>query len=332
MTHPKFKVVMTDYDFPSFEMERREFAKIGAEFIPAQCGTEDDVIELARDADAVINEYFGPINRRVIELLEKCKIIARTGIGVDTIDVRAATDRGICVTNVPNYCLDEVSDHVMALLLSCARKIAHLNDLVRRGIWDYKVARPMYRLRGKTLGIVGYGKTARRLVPKARGFGLDLICYDPYVDKNIPLEDGVATVDLEELLRKSDFISIHVPLNDETRGMFGEEQFKEMKKTAYIINASRGAVVKGDALYKALKEGWIAGAGLDVAEVEPIGKDSPLLELSNIVITPHSAWYSEDSMVELQTTYTQDVIRVLSGRWPRFLVNPEVKTKIKLKD
>ena len=333
MSNAKFKVVMTDHDFPNLDTERREFARIEAEFIPAQCQTEDEVIELAKDADAIINQSFKPIGRRVIESLQKCKIIARTGIGYDTIDVAAATDHGICVTNVEGYCVDEVSDHAMTMLLALARKIIPLNDSIRKGVWDFKVAKPVHRLRGRTLGIVGYGKIGRSLASKAKGFGLQLICCDPYVDKDIPLKDGVAVVDLEELLEKADFISIHVPLTDETTDLFAQEQFRKMKENAFIINTARGGVVKGDDLYKALKEGWIAGAGIDVVEKEPMKEDDPILSLENLMITtPHSAWYSEDSLVDLQTIYTQEVVRVLSAKRPLFLVNPEVKPKIDLKD
>ena len=330
MPRATFKIVAPDYNFASSRNEEREFATIDAEFIIGQCQTEEDIIELARDADAIVADHL-KITRRAIESLENCKVIARGSMGVDTIvDIPAATEHGICVVNVPDYCVEEVSTHAMALLLACVRKITLLHDNVMNGKWDYQAARPIHRVAGQTLGIVGYGQIARALVPKAKGFALNILAHNRHPDRGVLSADQVKPVTFDQLLAESDFVSIHVPLSDATRHMFGEDQFKLMKQTAYLINTSRGMIVDTSALYTALTKGEIAGAALDTTPVEPIDKDDPLLGLDNVIITPHSAWYSQEAVDQVQTSYAQDVVRVLTGRAPLALVNPEVRKKVSL--
>lgn len=322
---PRFKVVICDYEFPNVDNERRVISQLDdVEFIPAQCKTEQEVIELTKDADGVINQY-SKLNERVINSMQKCKVISTYGIGVDKIDVEVATKKGIYVCNVPDYCINEVADHAIAMLLALARQLFAMDRNTKSGVWGYKhVKTPIYRIEGKTVGVLGFGKIPRNLVKKLQAFDVNILVYDPYVDKETAEKFGVKKVELNELLEKSDFISIHTPLTPETRHMIGEEQFKKMKPTAYLINVGRGPIVDEKALYKALKERWIAGAAVDVLETEPIAPDNPLLELENIIITPHAAWHSLESLAELQTKAAEEVVRVLKGEKPRSAVNKPI--------
>lgn len=309
------------------------YEKIGAEYVEIPCQTEEEIIEATSDADAVfaVAEQF---TRRVIKHMRKCRLISVLGIGYDHVDVDTATKQGICVSNVPGYCVDELSDHAMALLLACARKIVIQVIGVRDGGWDSAInpriwakLPPMFKLRGQTLGIVGLGRIGRTLVPKAKGFGMKVIAYDPYLTPEIARETGVELVELDYLLEKSDFISVHALLNNETRHMFRIEQFRKMKPTAFFINCARGGLVDDRVLYVAVSQNYIAGAGLDVLEPEPPMPDNPLLKLDNVLVTPHSSFYSEQAMIEVVRQAEEEVFRVLGGDWPLNLVNPEVKEK-----
>lgn len=329
----KFKVVVTDYEYESLENEKRELEKVGAELIPAQLRyvSPSEVIKVCKDADGLIVQYT-KITREIIENLEKCKVIARYGIGVDNIDVKAATELGIFVVNVPDYHIEEVSDHTVALLLASIRKLNLHDKAVKNGKWDYKLGKPIFRVRGKTLGLIGFGRIARRVAEKMKPFGVKIITYDPYVNAEITGKYGVKLVkSLEELLANSDFISIHVPLTNETYHMLSYREFGIMRDGVIIVNTARGPIIDERALIKALKEGKVAYAGLDVAEIEPIPKDSPLLKFDNVIITPHAAWYSEESQKELQTKVARGVAEALSGKIPTYLVNPEVLDVLKSK-
>ena len=319
----KPKVVITDCDHPSIEIEKEILSEINPEFILAYCHTEDEVIEAAKDADGIINQYV-PITRRVIESLKGCKVIARYGVGVDNIDVEAATEYGIIVANVPDYCVEEVSTHTIALILACARGITLLDRKRREKKWDFTLAKPLFRTKGKTLGLFGLGRIAKIVAQKASGFGFKIIAYDPYVSK---VDSGIKLVEFSQLLSDSDFISIHSPLTNETRHSFGENELKKMKKTAYLINTARGPIVDGKALYKALENKWIAGAALDVMEKEPPDWENSLLKLDNLIITPHISFYSEESYIELKTKVAESVLSVLKGELPRAIVNPQVINK-----
>jgi len=327
----KLKVVVTDYEYENLKYEKEVLSKAGIDVIPAQCKTEEELISVCKDADGLINQY-AQITRQVIEALEKCKVIARYGVGINTIDVKAATEKGICVVNVPDYCMDEVSDHAFALLLACARKVVLMNNALKAGKWDYKISKPIYRLRSKTLGIIGFGRIPRALAEKAKAFGFDILVYDPYVDPTDVEAYGATLVSLEKLMAKSDFISVHAPLTDQTYRLIGEKEIGLMKSSAFIINTSRGPVIDENALIDALKEGRIAGAGLDVLEKEPIESNNPLLNIDTAIITPHAAWYSEEAEAELRIKAAQGVTDVLLGYWPKYLINKEVKEKIKLKE
>ena len=330
-----FKVVMT-IEFPGIPPDENAFSQLGAIFSKIPCHSEEEIITAAHDADAVITiATVQSFPRRVIERLNKCRIISSVGIGYEGIEVKAATEHGILVVNTPDYCLEEVSDHTMALILACARKLLPQDQAVRAGKWNslerpeirFKIWPPISRLRGQTLGLIGFGRIPRTLVPKAKGFGLRVIAYDPYVPSGIAEAQGVGSVDLSDLLRQSDYLSIHAALTPETKHLLGLEQFKQMKPTAYLINTARGGIIDEQALYLALSQGYIAGAGLDVLDPEPPQPDNPLLKLDNVVITAHAAHYSDQSVIELRRRPVEEVIRVLKGEWPLGLVNPEAKEK-----
>lgn len=329
----KYQVVITDYDYPDVEMEKKILAKIGAEVLAYHALEETEVIKLVQNADVVINQY-APINKKVIDHLpERCVAIGQYGIGVDTIDVRAATERGIVVINVPSYCEEEVAEHALALLFNLVRKITSYDSEVRRGEWDWKTQAPIHRISGRTLGLIGFGKIARKLASKVRGLSLKVISFDPFVEEGVMKRKGVRKVSLEELLHESDFISVHAPLTEETRHLLSAEEFKKMKREAILINVSRGAVIDQDALFHALSNGVIASAGLDVFHEEPPRESYSgkfLLGLKNVCVTPHVAWYSEQSIIELRTKLATDIAHVLQGKRPFGFVNPQVKSHLRL--
>jgi D-3-phosphoglycerate dehydrogenase len=301
--------VVTDHVFGDLETERGLLAEAGATL------TEDRA-RLA-EADALLVCY-APIGAEVIETLGRCRVISRYGIGVDNVDVAAATRRGIVVTNVPDYCMDEVSDHALALLLAAARGICRLNERVRAGEWDLAPARPLHRLRGRTLGVVGFGRIGREVAGKAAAFGFRILAYDPYVPVSPPAE----AAPLDRLLAESDFVTLHLPLSDATRGIVGAEQLARMKPGAVVINTSRGGLVDERALHAAISSGHLGGAALDVLERE--GADTPLRQLPNVILTPHAAFYSEEAQAELQRKAALNAVAVLQGRRPPYVVNPEV--------
>lgn len=325
----KFKVVMTDADKWPTEVEKEMLGLPDIEFVPAVCRSDDDTIKLCHDADVILNGS-AMINRNVIGHLTKCKVVIRYGIGLDTIDIPAATEAGICVANVPDFCWDEVADTAMSLILCTARKVLQADRLVRSHQYNRQKLIPIYKFRGQVLGLVAFGNIAQHVAMRARAFGFNLIAYDPFAPHAVFEKFQVKRVEFEELLRTSDIISIHAPLTEMTRHMFGEEQFRMMKKTAYIVNTGRGPIIQNKALYKALTQGWIAGAGLDVLEKEPPDKDEPLLKLENVVFTPHYASYTEEAYHELHVKVCQQALQVLRGEWPRYLANPQVKPHARL--
>jgi len=327
-----YKVLMTAF-MPGMPLEEEIITNAGAELEKNLIFTEDEIIENARDADGIIaGTTVQPFTRRVIENLTKCRIIANLGIGYDKLDLEAATDHGICATNVPDYCLGELSDTTMLLILALARKLMITTAAVKEGKWftnlqDRQMLMPMYRIQGQTLGLIGLGRIARTLVPKARSLGLKVIAYDPYIPPEVAKGLGVEPVDLERLLKESDFVSIHAHLTKENERMIGLDQLKMMKPTAYLVNTARGQMVDQQALYTALTEGLIAGAGLDVMDPEPPNPDDPLLKLDNLIATGHSAQLSEDAEAEMWRRPLEEVASVLKGEWPRAWLNPEVKEK-----
>jgi D-3-phosphoglycerate dehydrogenase len=278
---------------------------------------------ICKEADGILNQY-ARMDRRMIEQLSRCKVITRYGIGVDTIDLTAATESGIIVANVPDYCLNEVADHTVTMLLACARKMLVFDRIVRGGSWDFRKGGAIRRLQGKVLGLVGCGKIGLAVARRMTAFGIRVIAFDPYLKR---AGEGVELTDLSTVLGTSDFISIHCPLTESTRHLIGEMEFKEMAKRPIIVNTSRGPVIDEKALLGALETGQISGAGLDVVETEPPDPGNPLLKMENVVLSPHTAFYSEESVSQLKRDAAESVVSVLQGRWPKSVVNRDVVGK-----
>ena len=315
----KFKVVTLSRFNQTFELEKEILSKAGAELVDLKAASEAELIPLLRDSDAILTGRT-KITEKIINNLQACKIIVRCGIGVDNIDVAAAARRNILVSNVPDYCIEEVSTHTVALLLCVARKVLQSAESVKAGKWGVMDLSPMRRLSEQTLGIYGFGRIGRAVGEKSYPLGMRILVNDPYVSREAFDSNKFILVDFESLLRESDYLTIHSPLTAETKNRFGEEQFKKMKPSAVVINAARGEIVDEQALCKALSERWIAGAALDALVQEPPGPDSPLRKMDNVIITPHSAWYSEEAFVELHRKAAEEVARVLRGELPIYQV------------
>lgn len=321
----KAKVVITDYVWESLDVEKKTLGDL-AELVALKTKKPDEFLDAAKDCDALLNTYAGPITAEVMARMPKCKIIARYGIGVDTIDLDAATAAGIIVTNNPTYCIEEVAEQTMALILSSARKVPFYDRMVRSGRWEVPPGKPIYRLAGRTLGLVGFGNIARQVAVRAAAFGLKVLYCDPFVKEGQFQVQG-KPVDLDTLLRESDFVSLHPPLTPQTRKMIGEDAFKKMKSTAVLVNCARGPIVDTDALVRALDSKKIAGAALDTVDPEPLPDPHPLRGRDNVILNPHVAWYSEQAMAGLQAGAPGEVRRVLTGEWPVNVVNRAVKGK-----
>ena len=327
MSENKLKVVITDLGYLSYEPERNELAELDVDLVLAECSTEDEVAEICKDADGVIVRL-ATVGEKAIAAMEKCKVISRYGVGYDNVNVKAATESNIIVAHVRNYCNEDVSDHAFALLMACVRKVSHRDRQVRSGMWDIGAKDPVFRIKGKTLGLIGYGGISRTLHKKFSGFDLgEVLVSDPFVSVEEIEKSGARKVEISEIIEKADFISIHAPLTKETHHLIGEAELKAMKSTAILINTSRGPLVDNKALYNALKNGEINSAGLDVHEIEPPAKDYNLFELDNVILTDHCGWYTEESQGELQRTAAKNVTLVLKGKNPLYCVNPEVLKK-----
>lgn len=320
------RILITDYVWPATAPERAVLAAglgDGVEVVEAPDGSEATPAALAADCDGIMT-CFAQVTPAVVRAAERCRVISRYGVGVDNIAVAVATELGIPVTYVPDYCVDEVSDHVMALLLAWNRQVGFYDRLAKAGRWEGAASpHPLTRLRGQTIGIVGLGRIGRAVAAKARAFGLAALAYDPYLASDAALPDGVTAVSLDELLA-ADYVTVHTPLNDETRGLIGAEALARMKPAAYLINCARGPIVNEGALYAALRDGQIAGAGLDVMESAAPPADHPLFALDNVIVTPHVAFLSQQSVLELEVRTARATVDVLQGRMPEFLVNPAV--------
>ena len=328
-----YKAVMVVAN-PMIPHDEADYRKIGVEFIPRPCETEEEIINATREADFIIT-FKIPFTRKVIEQLEQCQMIYNIGTGYESIDLEAATEHGICVSYPDAYCSEEVAEHGMALVLACARKLLPLDRAVREGKWEsyekreirLKILPPMFPVQGQTLGLIGFGRIGRKLAPKARGFEMRVIAYDPYVPASVFEECGVEAVELDYLIENSDFVSVHAAFTSDAKHMLGAEQFKKMKPTAYLINCARGEFIDEAALYQALSRREIAGAALDVIQGESMPPDHPLLKLHNVIITPHTAYYSEEALGRLRKRPFEEIARMVNGRWPQWLINTEVKEK-----
>jgi D-3-phosphoglycerate dehydrogenase len=321
----KAKVVLTDYVWESLDVEKRILGGL-ADLVPMQTKQPAEFLPEAADCDALLNTYAGPITADDMARMPKCRIIARYGIGVDTIDLEAATAAGIIVTNNPTYCIEEVAEHTMALLLASARKTAFYDREVRAGKWAVPPGKPMFRLAGSTLGLVGFGNIARQVAVRAAAFGMRVLYADPFIRQG-QFDAPGTKMELRDMLREADYVSLHPPLTADTRGMINDAAFASMKPTAVLVNCARGPVVDTAALVRALDARKIAGCALDTVDPEPLPDPHPLRGRDNVIINPHAAWYSEQAMAGLQEGAPNEVRRVLSGEWPINVVNKSVKGK-----
>jgi D-3-phosphoglycerate dehydrogenase len=318
---PRPLIAVTDSPFPSLDPAKAALARLDPELRMAASTSADDILAVARNADAILVTY-AKLPGELLRALTRCKAIGRFGLGVDNIDIKAAAELGITVTYVPDYCMHEVSDHAMALLLALARKIPLSNALVQAGRWDMPAVVPIHRLAGRVLGLVGFGNIPRALAPKAKAFGLRVVTHDPFVPRAALAAAGVEALSFERLLEISDFVSIHAPLVPATRGLFSADVLRKMKKGAVLINTARGPLVDEAALVAALDAGHLGAAALDVVAVEPLERESKLLGRDNVILTPHTAFYSVEALDELQTKCASDVARVLCGEPPVYPVTP----------
>ncbi|WEX90039.1 C-terminal binding protein [Sinorhizobium garamanticum] len=322
----KPKVVITDYDYGNLDIELPILEAAGARVVALQAKSEEELFEEARDCDAIMNQY-ARVGSATIDRMERCRVIARYGVGVDIVDVEAATRKGILVTNVRDYCTDEVADHAIALWLALARKLIRYDAAIRNGIWRWQTGKPVCRLKGRTMGIVSFGKIGQAIAERAKAFGVTIIAYDPYLAEGIAEAKGVALVGKDEILARSDYLMMQVPMTAESHHFLGEAELAKMRKDAIIVNTGRGPTIDNCALAKALAEGRIAGAGLDDLEEEPAKlrnwnpSSNPLFSLENLIVTSHVAYYSEESIRLARETAASEVARVLKGERPLNPVN-----------
>lgn len=323
------KVLITDYVWPNLDPEREVLEAAGFELVVAPDGSEETLAGLASDVDGIMF-CFAQVTEKVLRSAPKCLVAARYGIGVDNLNIPVCTELGIVVTNVPDYCIDEVTEHTFGMVMALNRRLVPHNAAVKSGGWSSVVLdKPMKRMNGATFGVIGFGRIGRSVGTKAGALGMNVLTYDPMLE---PGQDvgGASSVTLDEVFEKSDFISVHVPLTDQTRGMIGREQFALMKQGSIIVNPSRGGLIDELALSDALASGHIAGAGLDVMEPAPPAEDHPLLQQENVIITPHTAFFSQASTLELETRTAREVIRVVNGGQPENFINPDVRGKTRV--
>ena len=320
------KVIITDYDFGNIDVERNILENVGAQVIGLQSKSEDELLEVAPDCAAMINQY-ARVGHQTIERMQRCEVIARYGIGVDIVDVDAATEKGIQVTNVRDYCVEEVADHAIAMWLTLSRRLAEYDRATHKGIWQWQSGQPIHRIREQTMGVVSFGKIGQAISTRAKAFGVSVIAFDPYLPAEVATEQNVELVSKAELLSRSDYILMQAPMTPDTHHFLSDAEFKAMKPGAIVVNTGRGPTIDNQALYRALTDGHISAAGLDDPEEEPAKRtqwspsENPLFSLPNVLVTPHAAYYSEESILAARETAASEVARVLTGEKPRFPVN-----------
>jgi D-3-phosphoglycerate dehydrogenase len=322
-------VLVTDYAWPTLDVERQILGSAGAELLVASTGDEAELLELAPRVDAILT-CWKPVTDAVLDAAVACRTVARYGVGLDNIDVAAATQLGVVVSNVPEFCTEEVADHTMALVLSQARHVARFAAHTAACDWDNRACGPMRRLRGQVLGLVGYGRIAAAVAARAVGFGFDVLAFSPS-RRSANRGDVRFAANLNELLSTCDVVSLHLPSTPTTKGLIGAEALAAMKPGAVLINTSRGTLVDEEALVNALRSGRLAGAALDVLADEPPDPDHPLLAMPQVTVTPHAAFYSAEAITELQETAASNVAAVLAGGLPQSIVNPEVLARPNLR-
>ncbi len=315
------QIVITDCDHPDVEIERRAAAEAGVELRLEQCRTEDEVVARCADADGLLVQY-APVTARVLDALPQVRVVSRYGVGVDTVDVEAATRHGVVVANVPHYGTEEVSDHAVALLLTVARATARLDAAVRAGRWDVGGVMPLHRIAGRLLGVVGFGAIGRAVARKARALGYRVVAYEVTAEVGGTADDGTPFVALDDLLAQAHAVSLHVPYLPSTHHLVDEARLRRMRADAVLVNTARGGLVDTAALVRVLDEGHLGGAGLDVLEVEPPAPDDPVVRHPRIVVTPHAAWYSEESVEVLKETCVRNALDALQGREVAHTVHP----------
>jgi D-3-phosphoglycerate dehydrogenase len=317
------RIVVTECDHDAFDAEFEVVRGSGGELVIAQSRNCDDVVANAAGAVGILVQY-ASITAEVMDALPDLRVVSRYGVGLDSVDVDAATERGIAVCNVPDYGTESVSDHAIGLALSAARGIPRLDRGVRAGSFDLVAVRPLYQTAGRVFGVVGVGLIGTATARKAKGLGYEVIGHDILAAPGEVSFHGALSVSLDELLERSQVISLHVPLTDQTRHMIGAEQFAQMRPDVIVVNTSRGGVIDTHALVEALRAETILGAAIDVHEQEPVPPDHPLMTFDSVVLTPHLAWYTEESYSELKRRTAQNVVDLVAGRVPRNIVNPEV--------
>lgn len=316
------KVILTGTVLPDSDVEKRIVEETGVNLEIVDVSSTQELIESATDPIGIMT-IETEIDASVLEAFPNLEFISVHGIGVDMVDVEAATERGIPVFNTPEYCLEEVATHTMGLILACERRICQYDDDVEAGGWDYELGGPITRLSTKTVGVVGLGAIGVEVVRRLAGFGVDIVGYDPYVSEAEMRQEGVEKVAFETLCERSDVVTVHTPLTESTRHLLDASAFESMGPGVTFVNAARGGIVDHDALYDALNDGTVAYAGLDVLETEP-PDDDRFTELDNVIVTPHAAWYSEDALTELQRTAGENVAEFIRGDLPEYIVNRSV--------
>jgi D-3-phosphoglycerate dehydrogenase / 2-oxoglutarate reductase len=314
------KVLLTDYAWPDLEIELGRLEDAGHELVVAEDASEASLAALAKDISAIMTTWV-KVTPTVIDAAADCRLVARLGIGLDNIAVAHCTSKGIPVTNVPTYCVDEVAEHALALMLAMQRKVAFFHRQTKVGTYSLAAAGPMRRVSGQTLGIAGFGKIGKALAFRALGMGMNVLAMSlSYYDGDLP----VRQVSFDELLAESDVISVHLPLTEETRRLFDSQAFAKIKPGALLINTARGPVIDPEALWEAIQSGRVAGAGLDVHDPEPPDLEHPLYRDERVVCTPHAAFTSVESLRELRTVAVGQVLDILAGKRPPHVVNPEI--------
>jgi D-3-phosphoglycerate dehydrogenase len=318
-------IVLIGYpDFGDASVEEEILREVNTEVVYLGTVSSPEAREVIKRADAIM-VALQRVTGEMIASMERCKIISRIGTGLDAIDIEAATAYGIWVTNMPDAYAEEVATHAIALLLACNRGIAPLVNSTRSGVWDYRIVGPIYRLKGKTLGLLGFGHIGKETAQLAQGIGLRVIVHDPYVAPNVFEEHNVRSADWKTVLQESDYLSLHVPLTEETEKVIDHHALSLMKPHAYLINTGRGKLIDEGALLKAVQEGWIRGAALDVMDVEPPPPDNPLLKDERIIVTPHAAFFSEEAVHDVRVRGAETVIDVLQGKIPKHPANQPKK-------
>jgi D-3-phosphoglycerate dehydrogenase len=343
-TQDQFTVVVTSDRYGNetwgLELEQAlvaEVTDINVRLVSRASVSEDDLIRAAQDADALLVSTREVVSRRVLENIPRVKVISRYGVGLDNVDLDAAVDAGIVVTHYPGYCTSEVADHAMAMIMALNRRIVEQDRALREGAWvehgpaTRRILRgPVQPLREQTLGLVGFGRIGQAVAARAKPFNLTILAADPYIDPDVMVAAGVEPVSLEDLLRRSDIVTIHAPLTPETRGLINAETLALMKPSAVLVNTARGPIIDLPALAEALEEGKLAGAALDVVDPEPLPADAPFYRMPNVILTPHSAYYSERSVDVVRRETLLEALQVLRGKRPRTVANPAVLEKVTL--